>query len=378
MSRPSTSSRLRTRRRPAPDRDRRAHVGEQAEILAQPQQPGLRPHVVGHLVPFRPADRAEDHGVGGLRLGHGRVGDGDAVRVIGAAADQPLLGLERADALLVEEGDEALDLGHDFGADAVAGEQKEIVGRHWYASRGLVKAARIAKGPRQPWQLATPSEGSGHRECVHMIDSEIAPGSPDVAARPHVVIIGAGFGGLAAATALRAPVDVTVIDRQNHHCFQPLLYQVATAALSPAEIAWPIRAHPAPPAQCHRADGGGHRHRHRRKARAAPPPPRSPYDYLVVATGATHSYFGHDEWAQFAPGLKRIEDATRIRRSILLAFERAEAGERRGRARRLLTFVIIGGGATGVEMAGAIAEIARTRSGDGLPPHRSAPPRRSF
>ena len=178
--------------------------------------------------------------------------------------------------------------------------------------------------------------------------------------RPQVVIIGAGFGGIWAAKALnRAPVDVTIIDRVNHHCFQPLLYQVATAALSPAEVAWPIR----------------HMLRRQRNVTVlmaevigidtgkrlvlldgADP---VPYDHLIVASGATHSYFGHDEWAEYAPGLKRIEDATRIRRSILLAFERAELVRDSAERQRLLTFVNVGGGATGVEMAGAIAEIAR-------------------
>jgi NADH dehydrogenase len=178
--------------------------------------------------------------------------------------------------------------------------------------------------------------------------------------RPRVIIVGAGFGGLEAAKALsRVAVDVIVVDRQNHHCFQPLLYQVATAALSPAEIAWPIR----------------HMLRQQRNATVFMAEVRAvdlgaqfvetnagpmSYDYLVIATGATHSYFGHDDWAEFAPGLKRIEDATRIRRSILLAFEQAElAGNDDAERQRLLTFVIIGGGATGVEMAGAIAEIAR-------------------
>ena len=175
---------------------------------------------------------------------------------------------------------------------------------------------------------------------------------------PKVVIAGAGFGGLEAARALRrSPVDVTVVDRQNHHCFQPLLYQVATAALSPADVAWPIR----------------HILRDQRNAtvlmasvKGADTQQRFlqtdignvPYDYLVIATGAMHSYFGHDEWAQTAPGLKRIEDATRIRRGILIAFERAEATNDEAERRRLLTFVIVGGGATGVEMAGAIAEVA--------------------
>jgi NADH dehydrogenase len=178
-------------------------------------------------------------------------------------------------------------------------------------------------------------------------------------ARPHVVIIGAGFGGLSAATALaRAAVDVTVIDRQNHHCFQPLLYQVATAALSPAEIAWPIRAilrhQRNATVLMAEVTGIDTANRQIQTTSAA-----VPYDHLVVATGATHSYFGHDEWAEFAPGLKRIEDATRIRRSILLAFERAELTEDVTERARQLTFVIIGAGATGVEMAGAIAEIAR-------------------
>lgn len=176
---------------------------------------------------------------------------------------------------------------------------------------------------------------------------------------PKIVIVGAGFGGLEAAKALRrAPADVTVIDRHNHHCFQPLLYQVATAALSPADVAWPIR----------------HILRDQRNATVLMEEVvgldatrkilrtdygEISYDYLVLATGATHSYFGHDDWADVAPGLKRIEDATRIRRSILIAFERAEAMADRAAQNRLLTFVIVGGGATGVEMAGAIADIAR-------------------
>jgi NADH:ubiquinone reductase (H+-translocating) len=151
---------------------------------------------------------------------------------------------------------------------------------------------------------------------------------------------------------------VTVIDRQNHHCFQPLLYQVATAALSPADVAWPIR----------------HILRSQENATVLMAEVRSidtdervvhadsisvPYDYLVLATGATHSYFGHDEWAEVAPGLKRIEDATRIRRRILIAFEQAEFATDAIERRRLLTFAIVGGGPTGVEMAGAISEVAR-------------------
>jgi NADH dehydrogenase len=177
--------------------------------------------------------------------------------------------------------------------------------------------------------------------------------------RPHVVIIGAGFGGLQCAKTLsRADVDITIIDRQNYHCFQPLLYQVATAALSPAEVAWPIRhilrqqknatvlmtevTGIDTGEQTVRAKSGSFR-----------------FDFLVIATGAMHSYFGHDDWAAIAPGLKRIEDATRIRRSILSAFEQAELTDDDNKRRQLLTFVIIGGGPTGVEMAGAIAEVAR-------------------
>ena len=177
--------------------------------------------------------------------------------------------------------------------------------------------------------------------------------------RARVVIVGAGFGGLEAAKALRrVEADVIVIDRQNHHCFQPLLYQVATAALSPADVAWPIRHILRDQANTtvlmetvEGIDTAGRRLRTNFG--------EVPYDYLVIATGAMHSYFGHDEWSDAAPGLKRIDDATRIRRSILIAFEQAEAMAEPAEQCRLLTFVIIGGGATGVEMAGAIAEIAR-------------------
>jgi NADH dehydrogenase len=177
--------------------------------------------------------------------------------------------------------------------------------------------------------------------------------------RPRVIILGAGFGGLEAAKTLaRAPVDVTIIDRQNYHCFQPLLYQVATAALSPAEVAWPIRhiLRRQQNATVYMAEVTGvdfAAHAVETKSGSFP------FDFLIVATGATHSYFGHSDWAAFAPGLKRIEDATRIRRGILEAFEQAELTRDESERRRFLTFVIVGGGPTGVEMAGAIAEVAR-------------------
>lgn len=177
--------------------------------------------------------------------------------------------------------------------------------------------------------------------------------------RAQVVIIGGGFGGLEAARTLRrADVDITLVDRQNHHCFQPLLYQVATAALSPADVAWPIRhiLRSQQNATVLMADVSGI---DTQQKRVHTDGGDLPYDCLVIATGAMHSYFGHDEWSEVAPGLKRIEDATRIRRHILIAFEQAEIMSDPDEQRRLLTFVIVGGGATGVEMAGAIAEIAR-------------------
>jgi NADH dehydrogenase len=177
--------------------------------------------------------------------------------------------------------------------------------------------------------------------------------------RPQVVIVGAGFGGLQAAKSMaQLPVDLVIVDRQNHHCFQPLLYQVATAELSPSDIAWAIR-------------GILFRQKNARVVMAEVTGidvsarqvhtdlVTIPYDVLVLATGATHSYFGHDAWAECAPGLKQIEDATEIRRRILLAFERAEVTDDEALRSRLLTFVVIGGGPTGVEMAGAIAGVAR-------------------
>lgn len=178
-------------------------------------------------------------------------------------------------------------------------------------------------------------------------------------AKPRVVIIGAGFGGLAAAKALGGQsVQVTVLDRENHHLFQPLLYQVATAGLSPANIAQPVRSI----LRRHEnidvlmADVTGF---DLEKKLVLAGEHSVPFDYLIVATGARHSYFGHPEWEQFAPGLKTLEDALDIRRRLLLAFEKAEAETDPVERERLLTFVIVGAGPTGVEMAGAISEIAR-------------------
>ncbi|MCC7177660.1 MAG: NAD(P)/FAD-dependent oxidoreductase [Acidobacteria bacterium] len=177
---------------------------------------------------------------------------------------------------------------------------------------------------------------------------------------PHIVIVGGGFAGLDASRALaREPVRVTLVDRHNHHVFQPLLYQVATAGLSPGDIASPIRwilrrqanlrvllatvERVDPAAKCLHLDGGQ----------------TLAYDALILATGVTHSYFGHDDWQPRAPGLKTLDDALEIRKRVLLAFEKAERETDPARQRRLLTFVIVGGGPTGVELAGALAEIAR-------------------
>jgi NADH dehydrogenase len=176
---------------------------------------------------------------------------------------------------------------------------------------------------------------------------------------PHVVILGGGFGGLDAARALRgAGVRVTLLDRHNYHLFQPLLYQVATAALSPGDVAAPIRWILRRQknvrvllAEAREIDSIGRR--------VITDQDDMPYDYLIVATGAAHSYFGHPEWAARAPGLKTLDDALEMRRRVLLAFESAERERDPDRQRRYLTFVIVGGGATGVELAGALAEIAR-------------------
>src|SRR5881397_1428435 len=175
---------------------------------------------------------------------------------------------------------------------------------------------------------------------------------------PKVFIVGGGFAGLQAAKALaHTPVEVTIIDRRNHHVFQPLLYQVATASLSPADICAPIRTVLRGQANCEvlLAEVTGIDVSARRLAIDGQ---SLAYDYLVLAAGATHAYFGHDEWAHVAPGLKTIEDALELRRRILLAFESAEHEPDDGARRASLTFGIVGGGATGVELAGAIKEIA--------------------
>ncbi|HEY1050304.1 MAG TPA: NAD(P)/FAD-dependent oxidoreductase, partial [Prosthecobacter sp.] len=176
---------------------------------------------------------------------------------------------------------------------------------------------------------------------------------------PRVVIVGAGFGGLAVAKVLGGEaVQVTVLDRENHHLFQPLLYQVATAGLSPANIAQPVRGilRRHENIEVLMADVTGF---DLEKKLVLAGERSIPFDYLVVATGARHSYFGHPEWEAFAPGLKTLEDAVDIRRRLLLAFEKAEVATDPVERERLLTFVVVGAGPTGVEMAGAISEIAR-------------------
>ncbi|HTO88150.1 MAG TPA: NAD(P)/FAD-dependent oxidoreductase [Thermoanaerobaculia bacterium] len=185
------------------------------------------------------------------------------------------------------------------------------------------------------------------------------PGAAFADATPRVVIVGAGFGGLTAARTLRrTPVQVTVVDRRNHHLFQPLLYQVATAALSPGDIAYPIRSVLRRQsntrvllADAERVDVSARE--------VVLTDGRIGYDYLILATGSRDSYFGHDDWRAWAPGLKDLDDALEIRRRILLGFEKAEREPDGDRRRALLTFVLVGGGPTGVELAGAIAEISR-------------------
>jgi len=183
--------------------------------------------------------------------------------------------------------------------------------------------------------------------------------------RPNIIIVGGGFGGLAAAKALRnTPAQIVLIDRANHHLFQPLLYQVATSVLSPSQIGSPIRGILRNQQNTIVVLGeviGVDKHQKRvfvnDADRQGVP---IPYDYLILATGATHSYFGHDEFEKYAPGLKSLADAVAIRNKVLQAFEEAEAEEDPSRHRDLLTFVLVGAGPTGVEMASAIAELVRT------------------
>ncbi len=194
-------------------------------------------------------------------------------------------------------------------------------------------------------QLAEPQSLEPARESVPMV-------------KPRVVIVGAGFGGLNAARALHdAPVEVTVIDRNNHHLFQPLLYQVATGVLSPAEISAPIRSvlSKQKNAEVLMGEVTGV---DTQAQRVLLHDQSVPYDYLILATGARDSYFGHNDWAAFAPGLKSIVQATTIRRKILLAFEMAERETDPEKRKALLTFVLVGAGPTGVEMAGAIGGLA--------------------
>jgi NADH dehydrogenase len=194
-------------------------------------------------------------------------------------------------------------------------------------------------------------------------DSKAHKDSPQIlvtdAARPRVVIIGGGFGGLSAARSLaRAPVHVTLIDRHNYHLFQPLLYQVATAGLAPNTIAAPIRAilqkHANATVLMETVTGIDTAARSVLIGEE-----RVPYDFLLIATGARHAYFGHDDWERFAPGIKTLADALTIRQHVLSAFEAAEISQKPSERRRLLNFVLVGAGATGVELAGTIAELAR-------------------
>jgi NADH dehydrogenase len=177
---------------------------------------------------------------------------------------------------------------------------------------------------------------------------------------PHIVIIGGGFAGLYTARGLKdVPAEITVVDRHNYHLFQPLLYQVATAGLNPSDIAAPIRAILRKQKNVHVILGEAESIDVAQKHVQLTDGASLPYDFLVVATGATHSYFSHPEWEQFAPGLKTIDDALEIRRRVLLAFEAAERTTDPAELSALLTFVIIGAGPTGVELAGALSEIAR-------------------
>jgi NADH dehydrogenase len=195
--------------------------------------------------------------------------------------------------------------------------------------------------------------------CFRIVTASYRVHALTINSKPRIAIVGAGFGGLQAALHLaRLPVQITLIDRRNFHTFQPLLYQVATAGLSPAEIAapirWIVRAHRNIEVLLGEVQDFDLAQR-----RVNLPDLEIPYDYLIVAAGASHAYFGHDEWEPFAPGLKTIEDAIEIRRRVLLAFELEERRADRGGLQQPLNFVIVGGGPTGVELAGTLAEISR-------------------
>ncbi|MCW2244049.1 FAD-dependent oxidoreductase [Azospirillum canadense] len=234
------------------------------------------------------------------------------------------------------------------------------------ALAGLIPASAALSWPLLLGVVAV--FGPGPLSLDHLVRQSIARRWPRLAGTtpplpedaPHVVVVGGGFGGLAAVRGLaQAPCRVTLIDRRNHHLFQPLLYQVATASLSPADIATPIRSLLRDQGNARvllgRVVGVDSDTRAVRleDGRAVA------YDHLVLATGARHGYFGREEWEPFAPGLKKVEDATEIRRRLLLAFEEAENSDDPSLRRAFLTFVVVGGGPTGVELAGAIAELAR-------------------
>ncbi|WP_347279196.1 NAD(P)/FAD-dependent oxidoreductase [Plasticicumulans sp.] len=221
----------------------------------------------------------------------------------------------------------------------------------WLAGLALLLALRGAGAWSLDGLIAAAIERRAPR--LSALPDEVVDGLP------QVVVVGAGFGGLAVARGLaEAPCRVTVVDKRNHHLFQPLLYQVATATLDPSDIATPIREllRTQDNARVRLGEAAGV-DRDARRLRLADGS-TLPYDFLVLATGARHSYFGRDDWEPYAPGLKQIDDATAIRRRILLAFERAETSTDPVERARLLTFVIVGGGPTGVELAGSIAELA--------------------
>src|SRR5438067_2096728 len=177
----------------------------------------------------------------------------------------------------------------------------------------------------------------------------------------EVIVVGAGFGGLEAARTLAGhpAAQVTIVDQRNHHLFQPLLYQVATAGLNPADIAVPVRAQFTRAANVSVRLGRAAAVDLAQRQIALEGGTKLPFDYLILACGAQHSYFGHDEWEEFAPGLKTLEQATEIRRRVLSAYEEAERPQSPDDRKRLLTFVVVGGGPTGVELAGAIGEMSR-------------------